>query len=79
LNPQPPVRALTLGTGSDWILKPMDVYPEKCAPDPKLMIAGDPASAWLGPAGFIRHGVGGGIGATVIVLLPPCDGNCAIL
>jgi uncharacterized protein len=38
--------ASTTGTDSDWIVKVIDVYPEKYAPDPKmggyqLMIAGD--------------------------------------
>ncbi|MBK9706915.1 MAG: hypothetical protein IPO77_07935 [Acidobacteria bacterium] len=38
--------ASTTGTDSDWIVKLIDVYPEKYAPDPKmsgfqLMIAGD--------------------------------------
>lgn len=38
--------AATTGTDSDWIVKVIDVYPEKYAPDPKmggyqLMIAGD--------------------------------------
>lgn len=38
--------AATTGTDSDWIVKLIDVYPEKYAPDPKmsgfqLMIAGD--------------------------------------
>ncbi len=38
--------ASTTGTDSDWIVKLIDVYPEKYEPDPKLggyqlMIAGD--------------------------------------
>jgi len=41
-----PLVDATTGTDSDWVVKLIDVYPEKYAPDPKiggyqLMIAGD--------------------------------------
>jgi predicted acyl esterase len=44
--------ASTSGTDSDWIVKLIDVYPEKYGPDEtmsgyQLMIAGDVFSWWL--------------------------------